>query len=108
MILLYKLRCLIISKHQYLVRIYVHLYSKVCVTVTHIGIEGLDFIFAPQNVSFPAGVIRVRFNVTIVEDNILEANESFTLGVDPLTLPDRVTTGSSNYTTVTILNDDCK
>ena len=52
--------------------------------------------------------MRVTFNVTIIEDNILEHNESFSLSVDPLTLPNRVTTGGSGNTTVTILNDDGK
>ena len=56
----------------------------------------------------PAGVTSVIFNVTIIEDSILEHNESFSLSVDPLTLPNRVTTGSSNHTRVTIIDDDSK
>ena len=52
--------------------------------------------------------MRVAFNVTIVEDNVLEHNESFSLSVDPLTLPNRVTIGSSGDIAVTILNDDGK
>ena len=74
----------------------------------HTATEGSDFVFVPQNVSFPAEVTMVTFNVTIIEDNILEHNESFSLGIDPLTVPNRVTVGSSGDTTVTILNDDSK
>ena len=74
----------------------------------HVAMEGSDFIFVPHNIFFPAGVTRVTFNVTIIEDNILERDEFFSLSVDPLTLPDRVTAGNFNDTTITIMNDDSK
>ena len=70
--------------------------------------EELDFIFGQRNISFPAGVTRITFNVTIIEDNILEHNESFSVSVDPLTLPNRVTIGTSNHTTITIIDNDSK
>ena len=70
--------------------------------------EGVDFYFAPLYISFPTGVVKVAFNVTISEDTILEYNESFSVGVDPLTLPSKITIGSSSHTIVTILNDDGK
>ena len=71
-------------------------------------IEGSDFYFVPLYISFLTGVMKVAFNVTIIEDTILEYNESFSVGVDPLTLPDKITIGISSHTTVTILNDDSK
>ena len=71
-------------------------------------IGGSDFIFVPHYILFPAGVERVTFNVTIIEDNILEHNESFSVGVDRLTPPSKITIGSSSHTTITILNDDSK
>ena len=82
------------------IKINVHL----CNCNTNVG--GSDFIFVPHYVSFPAGVMRVAFNVTIVEDNILEHNESFSVGVDPLTLPNKIIIGSSSHTTITIIDDD--
>ena len=68
--------------------------------------EGLDFSLDSYNILFPAGVTRVAFNVTIIEDNILELNETFAISTDPLTLPNKVTIGSSSHTTVTIIDDD--
>lgn len=77
-------------------------------TVTCTATEKLDFDSGPYNVLFPAGETTVRFIVTIIEDNILEHNESFSLSIDPLTLPSRVTVGSTNHTTVAIIDDDSK
>ena len=80
------------------------MYINVHITFT----EGLDFNFGPRNISFSAGMTRVTFNVTIIEDNILEHDERFSLSVDPLTLPNRVTIGTSSHTTITIIDDDSK
>ena len=81
-----------------------------CISIlTHIATEGSDFSFAPHNISFPDGVTIVTFNVTIMRDNILENDEFFSLSIDALTLPERVTVGSFNdITTITIANDDSK
>ena len=49
---------------------------------------------------------RVTFNVTIIEDNILEHNESFSVIIDPLTVPNDVILENSSHTTVTIIDDD--
>ena len=68
--------------------------------------EGLDFSLDSHNILFPAGVTRVAFNVTIIEDNILELNETFSISIDPLTLSKKVTIGSSSHTTVTIIDND--
>ena len=78
----------------------------VYLTVT--STERSDFILRTHSISFPARVTRVAFNVTIIEDNVLEPNENFSVGVDPITVPSKVTVGSSSRTTVTILNDDSK
>ena len=83
--------------------------SNVYQFLTHIATEGSDFSFAPRNISFPAGVTIVIFNVTIMRDNILEEDEFFALSIDASTLPERVTVGSFNdITTITIANDDSK
>ena len=71
-------------------------------------IGGSDFTFGPYLVIFPAGVTRIAFNVTIIDDKRLEHDENFTLTTDLFTLPERITIGSSGHTTITILNDDSK
>ena len=69
---------------------------------------GLDFTSGVYAVLFPAGVTRVTFNVTIIDDNILEHDETFTLAIDLSTLPNRIIIGGSTHTRITILNDDSK
>ena len=81
-----------------------HMYVYLTVTST----EGSDFNLRTRSISFPAGVTRVTFNVTITEDSVLEPNENITVGINPITVPSTVTIGSFNNTTITILNDDSK
>ena len=54
----------------------------------------------------PAGQTNVTFDVTIMNDNIVENNETFTLIIRPNSLPDRISTGSIQRTTVTIVDND--
>ena len=53
---------------------------------------------------------RVLFNVTIIDDRILESSEKFQLTIISESLPNRVRTmpKNSNEVTVTIVDDDCK
>ena len=46
------------------------------------------------------------FNVSINNDNILESNEAFDLIIDRSSLPNSVTVGDPDQTTVTILAND--
>ena len=48
------------------------------------------------------------FDVPITDDNILENDETFTVAVDPSSLPNGVGVGDPSSTTVTIVNDDCE
>jgi len=59
-------------------------------------------------VTFSAGSRRVIFDVPIINDNILEVNESFDLIIDESSLPSRVFTSFSRpkEATVTIVDDD--
>ena len=50
---------------------------------------------------------RVSFNVSIIDDNVLENDENFTLTINPSEDYD-VINNSSKSTTVTIVDDDCK
>ena len=65
---------------------------------------GVDYNSGPYNVTFPAGVTNVSFNVTIINDNVLENNEIFHLIIDSSSLPNGVAYGKINQVTVNILN----
>lgn len=64
-----------------------------------------DYVFKSYNVSVPAGTTRISLNISIINDNILEENENFTLSVVPSS---HVTIGDPGKATVVILNDDGK
>ena len=68
--------------------------------------EGEDYNSGPSTVTFTMGVTRVPFDVPIIDDNVLEANEDFTITINPSSLPNGVTRGSPGATTVTIADDD--
>ena len=44
---------------------------------------GDDYESGEFNVTIPAGEIIVSFNVTIIEDDMFEINETFSLTIDP-------------------------
>ena len=68
----------------------------------------IDYDSGPYNVTFPAGVTLAILDVAINDDDIVEGNESFTLSIDPSSLPNSVTVGNPGNTTVIVVNDDCK
>ena len=53
-----------------------------------------------------AGEINVPFNISIIDDNTLEANESFSLTIDSSYLPSGVLLQPDCMLTVTIVDDD--
>ena len=68
----------------------------------------VDYDSGPYTVTFTAGQTSVSFDVPINNDNIFEASETFSLTIDPSSLPSRVTLSSSATLTATILDDDCR
>ena len=50
----------------------------------------------------------MSFDVPIINDGIPEGNEDFTVTIDPSSLPNGVTPGTSNSATVTIRDDESK
>ena len=50
----------------------------------------------------------VPFNVTIIDDNVLEGDENFMLTIDSSSLPSSVTVGTPDEATVTIVDNDRK
>ena len=65
-------------------------------------------MYGPYNITFPAGVTRTLFNVSIIDDDVYEVNETFELVINSLFLPVNVSVVNPNQTTVIIKNDDCK
>lgn len=57
------------------------------------------------NVTFPAGVTSVPFNISIYD---IEDNENFTLIINTDSLPGGIIAGSPNKVTVIMRNDDSK
>ena len=71
-------------------------------------IEGEDYEVGPYSVIIPAGMASVFFNISIINDEIYEGNETFNLVVNVTSLPLNVTIGDPNQATITIFNDDGK
>ena len=65
---------------------------------------GVDYNSGPYDVTFTAGVTNVTFDIPIINDIIHEGNESFTLTIVRSSLPSRVSHGSLNMATVTIVD----
>ena len=63
-----------------------------------------DYIPGPYTVIIPAGEKDVTFGIAIKDDRIHEVAETFTLIIDPLSLPNSTTSGYN--ATVTILDHD--
>ena len=69
---------------------------------------GVDYNSGPYTVTFSAGQIGIPFDVSIIDDKMLEGNEIFNLAIDALLLPNRVIVASPHETTVTIVDNDGK
>ena len=68
--------------------------------------DGQDYNSRQYNITFNVGVNSVSFDISVIDDDILEHNESFNLGL--CSLPDNVIVGDISQATVTIVNDDSK
>lgn len=60
------------------------------------------------NVTFPAGTTCASFDVPIIDDVILESNETFDMIIMETSLPYGVKLDDSNRAKVTILDNDSK
>jgi len=59
-------------------------------------------------VKFAAGQIMVPFYVSIINDEFMEGDETFTVSIFDLSVPWGVTLGSDNSAEITIRDDDGK
>ena len=69
---------------------------------------GVDYDTGPFVVVFPAGVTSALFNVTIIDDNILERDEEFYLNIMSPPTASKVTLGQNNQARINIINNDGK
>ena len=68
---------------------------------------GEDYDPGPFNVTIAAGDIRsVTLDIEIIDDDIFERNESFSLNIDSSSLPSRVLVPPDCISVVTIEDDD--
>ena len=51
---------------------------------------------------------KVSYDIIILNDNVLEGDETFYVFINPATLPRDVTVGDINQAGITIINDDSK
>ena len=68
--------------------------------------EDVDYESGPFNVTIPAGEISVVFNISIIDDNIFERNESFSLSINSSFPICETLSPSDCVITVTILDND--
>ena len=68
----------------------------------------MDYTSGPYTATFPAGTTSVTFDIPVNNDNILENSENVMLTINSSSLPDGVSRGNTDDTTVTILDYDCK
>ena len=67
---------------------------------------GDDYAPGPFSVTIPAGETSVPFNISIIDDNIFEANELFTLTIDSSSLSSRVLVQPGCMAIITIVDNE--
>lgn len=67
-----------------------------------------DYHVGPYIVRFPPRTSVVYFRIPIMNDNIVETSENFTVIVNASLLPSGIYIGDGIQTTIIIANDDCK
>lgn len=75
--------------------------------------DNLDYKYTAKKsgqmiVVIPAGHMTKSFDLTILEDIIIEDIESFQLSIVDLSLPHDVSVGNIQSATVNIVDNDCK
>ena len=81
---------------------YIHMYKRTCIIT-----EDEDYEYETLNVTIPAGNIGASFNISIFDDDIFEANESFNVTIDSFSLPHRFLVQSVDcMVMVTIIDND--
>jgi len=68
--------------------------------------NGTDYFSDQVTATFSAGVATAQITFTIVNDNILEPDETLNIAIDESTLPNGVVVIDPSQITVTIVDDD--
>ena len=75
----------------------------------NIIIIGSDYMNGPYTITLSAGSTTASFNVSIIDDSVLESEEEhFTLTINSSSLLSGVTAGTSNSSRITIMDDEGK
>ena len=69
---------------------------------------GSDYELEPYTVNFSPNMTRMGFDVLIIDDKLLEGNETFNLNINKSSLPESVTIDDRGQAKVTIVDDDGK
>ena len=89
--------------------LYIHTCTLCVVNIFCFLVGNTDYMSGPYDFTFTAGVTSVLFNISLIDDNIIEDNETFYLAIEKASLPDKVTVeDTSSHSTVNIESDDCK
>ena len=67
---------------------------------------GVDYYSGPYNVTFPIGSTIASFDITIIDDGVLEDDEIFSVSIDSITNDHNV--GTPAVATVTIIDTTSK
>jgi len=71
-------------------------------------IGDVDYGSGPYTVQFTAGQTSASFTIAIIDDNVFEDDETFSLTIDPSSLPSRVMILSGCRLDGTIVDNDCE
>ena len=100
-------RCMYVYVSLYLLIYSYHSNLYVYICVDHSTITGgEDYEPGPFNITIPAGNISTSFNVSIMNDNIFETDESFNVLINSSYFPSGVLLQSDCILRVTIVNDE--
>ena len=81
----------------------------ICSSILYNVVGGSDYdLEGPYSVTIPAKQTMISFVIKIINDSVLEENESFTLIINAGSLPNDVGLGNPNITTIKIVDDDSK
>ena len=69
---------------------------------------GGDYIPGPYNITIPAGHTNVSFNISIIDNDVVEHDKIFHLAIAPKSLPYLLSRGNPGVAIVSIVNDDSK
>ena len=79
-----------------------------CTYYNFMYVGSVDYKSGPYAVIFSTGMTTALLNITIVNDNILERNESFNLFIATDSLPSKIADVTIAQARVTIIDNDSK